>query len=44
MKWIKGANEFKNYGNSYSLLEIIEDNKVKDNIKDFSDGLNLNYV
>ena len=44
MKWIKGANEFKNYGNSYSLLEIMEDNKVKDNIKDFSDGLNLNYV
>ena len=44
MKWIKGANEFKNYGNSYGLLEIMEDKEVKNSIKDFSDGLNLNYV
>ena len=44
MKWIKGANEFKNYGNSYGLLEIIEDKEVKNSIKNFSDGLNLNYV
>jgi CRISPR-associated protein, TM1812 family len=44
MKWIKGANEFKNYGNSYNLLELIEDNKIKNNVKNFSDGLNLNYV
>ena len=44
MKWIKGANEFKNYGNSYSLLEIIDNNQVKNSIKNFSDGLNLNYV
>ena len=44
MKWIKGANEFKNYGNSYGLLEIMEDKEVKNSIKNFSDGLNLNYV
>ena len=44
MKWIKGANEFKSYGNSYGLLEIMEDKEVKNSIKDFSDGLNLNYV
>ena len=45
MKWIKGANEFKSYGNSYGLLEMIDnDNQVNKKIKDFSDGLNLNYV
>ena len=44
MKWIKGANEFKNYGNSYALLEMIDDNEVNKKIKTFSDGLNLNYL
>ena len=44
MKWIKGANEFKNYGNSYDLLELMGENQIKNNIKNFSDGLNLNYV
>ena len=32
MKWIKRANEFKNYGNSYGLLEMIDnDNQVNMN-------------
>ena len=44
MKWIKGANEFKNYGNSYTLLEMINDDEVNKKIKTFSDGLNLNYL
>ena len=44
MRWIKGANAFKEYGNSYDLLELMGDNQIKNNIKNFSDGLNLNYV
>ena len=29
MKWIKGANAFKQYGNTYEFLDMIEDNKLK---------------
>ena len=44
MKWIKGANELKNYGNSYTILEMIDDKDVNKKIKTFSDSLNLNYL
>ena len=44
MKWIKGANELKNYGNSYTILEMIDDKDVNKKIKIFSDSLNLNYL
>ena len=38
MKWIKGANELKNYGNSYTILEMIDDKDVNKKIKTFSDS------
>ncbi|MBF4806854.1 MAG: TIGR02221 family CRISPR-associated protein, partial [Pseudoleptotrichia goodfellowii] len=44
MKWIKGASEFKNYGNSYTFLDMIENKNITENVKKFSDAVNLNYV
>lgn len=44
MKWIKGANAFKEYGNSYEFLDMIENKKLKDSMKEFSDSMNLNYI
>ena len=44
MKWIKGANAFKNYGNSYDLLDILPDEDIKKKLKNFSEGMNMNYV
>ena len=44
MKWIKGANELKNYGNSYTILEMIDDKDVNKKIKTFSNSINLNYL
>lgn len=43
-KWIKGASGLINYGNSYQLLELIEDTDIKNKFKTFSDALNLNYI
>ncbi|MBP6282021.1 MAG: TIGR02221 family CRISPR-associated protein [Leptotrichiaceae bacterium] len=43
-KWIKGASGLINYGNSYQLLELIEDKDIKNKFKAFSDALNLNYI
>ena len=44
MKWIKGANELKNYGNAYTILEMVEDDDVNKKIRTFSNSINLNYV
>ena len=44
MNWIKGANELKNYGNAYTILEMIEDDDVNKKIKTFSNSINLNYI
>ena len=44
MKWIKGANELKNYGNAYTILEMVEDEDVNKKIRTFSNSINLNYV
>ena len=44
MKWIKGANALKNYGNSYDLLDIIPDDDVKKKMRNFSEAMNLSYV
>ncbi len=44
MKWIKGANAFKEYGNSYEFLDMIEDDKLKSSLEEFSNSMNMNYI
>ena len=48
LKWFKGASELKNYGNSYSILEELEknlkDKDIKNELKNFSDTMNINYI
>jgi CRISPR-associated protein, TM1812 family len=44
LQWIKGANNFKNYGNSYLIEENIENGKLSKKLKNFSDALNMNYT
>ncbi len=43
-KWIKGAQSFKNYGNSYLLLDSIENEEIRKKLKTFSHAMNLNYI
>lgn len=44
LKWIKGAQSFKNYGNSYLLLDSIENKEISKKLKTFSHAMNLNYI
>ena len=44
LQWIKGANNFKNYGNSYMLLEDIKDKNLKDKMLNLSNAMNMNYI
>lgn len=44
LKWIKGAETFKNYGNIYPVLDSIENNEVKKKLEAFSNAMNLNYI
>lgn len=44
LKWIKGANAFKKYGNSYDLLDIISDDDIRKKLNNFSESMNLNYI
>lgn len=44
LKWIKGAQSFKNYGNSYLLLDSIENEEISKKLKTFSHAMNLNYI
>lgn len=44
LKWIKGAQSLKEYGNFYPLQELIEDQEVKKKMLNFSDAMNLNYI
>lgn len=44
LKWIKGAQSFKNYGNSYFLLDNIENEELRKKLKTFSHAMNLNYI
>lgn len=44
MKWIKGANAFKEYGNTYEFLDMIENNKLKNTLEEFSNSMNMNYI
>ena len=40
----KGANNFKNYGNSYLIEQNIENEKLSKKLRNFSDALNMNYI
>lgn len=44
LKWIKGAQSFKNYGNSYLLLDSIDNEEISKKLKTFSHAMNLNYI
>ena len=44
LRWIKGANNFKNYGNSYLIEQNIENEKLSKKLRNFSDVLNMNYI
>lgn len=44
LQWIKGANNLKNYGNSYLLEKNIENENLSKKLRNFSDALNMNYI
>ena len=44
LQWIKGANAFKEYGNSYMLLKDIENENLKIKMENLSNALNMNYI
>ena len=44
MKWIKGANAFKQYGNTYEFLDMIEDDRLRNTLEEFSNSMNMNYI
>jgi CRISPR-associated Csx2 family protein len=47
IEWIKGANEFKNYGNSYTIADLVEkegNTEYARKLRNFSDSLNLGYM
>ena len=48
LNWIKGASELKQYGNSYYILDNLDNNSLSKNIRDelrnFSNTMNMNYI
>jgi CRISPR-associated protein, TM1812 family len=48
LNWIKGASELKQYGNSYYILEKLDNNSlaksIKDELRNFSNTMNMNYI
>ena len=44
IEWIKAASEFKKFGNSHSLTNLIEDSTVKTKLQNFTNAINLSYV
>lgn len=48
LNWIKGASELKQYGNSYYILDNLQNNDIPNEIKieleNFSNAMNMNYV
>ena len=44
MKWIKGANAFKQYGNTYEFLDMIEDDRLRNTLEEISNSMNMNYI
>lgn len=43
-KWIKGAYTFKNFGNSDLIVELLEEEKLKPKLKEFSNSISINYI
>jgi CRISPR-associated Csx2 family protein len=44
LQWVKAAQPFRKYGMSYELLSLLENENIKEIMKDFSDFLQLNYI
>lgn len=44
LKWIKGAETFKNYGNIYPISDYIENKETKKKLETFSNSMNLNHI
>ena len=49
LNWIKGASELKQYGNTYYILENLNDTNdipkdVKNELENFSNAMNMNYI
>lgn len=44
LKWIKGAHSFREFGNSYPFLDMIDNNDINKKLKTFSDAMNMNYI
>ena len=43
-QWTKGIYEFTNYGNVDLLVQLLDDGKIKDTMKNISDLANLNFI
>lgn len=43
-KWIKGAYTFKNFGNSELIVGLLEDEKLKPKLEEFSNSISINYI
>ncbi|MBS4534142.1 TIGR02221 family CRISPR-associated protein [Clostridium sp. D2Q-14] len=43
-RWIRGTNDFVNYGNGYLISELVEDKGIKKNIKNMTHAININYI
>lgn len=41
---LKGVHDIKSYGNFYTISEMIEDEKTRKKLIDFSNSLNINYI
>jgi CRISPR-associated Csx2 family protein len=44
IEWIKAASDFKKFGNSHLLTDLIDDQKTKTKLQNFTEALNLSYV
>lgn len=43
-EWITGAYSFKEYGNAYSISELLKDSEAQSRLVKFSDLMNLNHL
>lgn len=44
LKWIKGAQSLKDYGNFYPLENLIEETEINKKMLNFSNAMNMNYI
>ena len=42
--WIKGTNEFLNYGKGYLIGDLINDSDLEEKFKEVSDAIGINYL